>query len=124
MKTAIKTTIQNPVKTSDTAQERLNYLHDTYGLTWREIANLDDYRPIPFGSLCTFATTGYMADKWRVRLGLPIEGRVQVIFGMVPDGSQVIAADQCECGQWYVSNHPARHKCFICSPFRRRSKSS
>lgn len=26
--------------------------------------------------------------------------------------------DICECGQAFVSNHPRRKKCFICSPYR------
>lgn len=102
---------------SDSPQERLFFLKGL-GLSWRQIANLDDYKPIPPGSLCTFAKTGELADKWRVRLGLPPKSsRVQVIFGYVPDGSQVLAAQHCACGQWYISNHPARKRCFICRPY-------
>jgi hypothetical protein len=42
--------------------------------------------------------------------------------GSVPPGSQVISAQVCECGQWFISNHPRRQKCFICSPFKRKGK--
>lgn len=112
-----------PVTICDTVKDRLNYLNGTLGLSWRAIANLDDYKPIPAGSLCRFVKDGYLADKWRVRLGIPTESRVQVVFGYVPDGSQVLAADQCECHRWYISNNSARKSCFICSPYRgKRSK--
>lgn len=35
----------------------------------------------------------------------------------IPDGAQVLTATRCECGRWYVSNCPARRKCFICRPY-------
>lgn len=42
--------------------------------------------------------------------------------GTVPPGAQVISATMCACGQYFISNHPRRHKCFICSPFKRKVK--
>jgi hypothetical protein len=38
--------------------------------------------------------------------------------GSVPPGAQVISAQVCACGQWFISNHPRRQKCFICSPYK------
>lgn len=35
----------------------------------------------------------------------------------IPAGTQVITATRCECGRWYISNHPARKRCFICRPY-------
>lgn len=105
----------------DGHRERLNYLHGI-GMSWREIARLDDYKPIPAGSLNRFAKHDYLAPKWCIRLGIPVEGKVQVIFGVVPDGAQVIGAQECDCGQWFISNHPRRSKCFICSPYKGKRK--
>ncbi len=63
---------------------------------------------------------GYIPkEKLCARLGLPPQGRVSIVFGAVPDGSQVLAAQQCACGQWFISNHPARKRCFICGPYKR-----
>lgn len=59
----------------------------------------------------------------RGQLGLPqLSTVITVADGEVPDGSQVIGASRCACGQWFVSNHPRRSKCFICSPYRRKPK--
>lgn len=60
--------------------------------------------------------------KIRDRLGLPEVSQVVVIFGSVPEGTQAIAANLCECGQWYIANHPRRKRCFVCSPYRRKDK--
>jgi hypothetical protein len=38
----------------DNAKVRLKYLKDDVGLTWRKIANLDDFKGIPAGTLCSF----------------------------------------------------------------------
>ena len=112
------------VRTLDTAQERLNYLHGTIGLTWREIANLDDYRGIPAGTLCSIAHGAEPKRKHRAQLGLPPAGNVIYLYGVMPDGEAVsLGAQLCECGQWFISNHPARQRCFICSPFRGERKS-
>lgn len=53
-------------------------------------------------------------------LGLPAwRVRVEVVGGVVPEGSQVVGAVACgSCGRWYVSNHPKRRRCYACSPVR------
>ena len=108
-----------PVKNPDTPQERLKSLHDTSGLSWRKIANLDSYRGIPPGSLATFAKSGWLARRYRSRFGLPPVSTVVVMTGEpIPEGTQVITALRCSCGQWFVSNAPARRRCFLCSPWR------
>lgn len=62
-------------------------LHDTEMLSWRAIADLDEYKGIPPGTLCTYAKTGKLPHKWRRQLGLadyalaevcPIHGVVHV----------------------------------------------
>lgn len=60
--------------------------------------------------------------KIRAAIGLPVPNAVVVIIGggSIPPGCQVISASMCECGQPFISNHPARKKCFICSPYRKR----
>lgn len=107
-----------PVRTSDTPQERLKVLHGC-GLSWREIAVMDAYRGIPPGSLSTYCKTGKIARKYRSRFGLPPIATVTVMLeGEIPEGTQVLNAVRCKCGRWYATNHPARRKCFICSPSR------
>jgi len=46
-------------------------LHDTHGLKWRNIANLDEYRGIPPGTLCAIVK-GRKVKKtaYRIILGL------------------------------------------------------
>jgi hypothetical protein len=60
--------------------------------------------------------------KTRQALGLPAYHQVVVVTGGdVPPGTLVISADQCvECQRFYISNHPRRKKCFICSPYRKQ----
>jgi hypothetical protein len=101
----------------------LNYLHGTQHLPFRKIALLGEFEGIPAGTLCAIAKGEKVPDKWRRRLGLTLTATVYVIGGsVIPPGAQVISASLCECGQPYISNHPARKKCFICSPFRKRNK--
>ena len=57
----------------------------------------------------------------RARLGLPNIAQVVPVVGEIPNGTQAIRADQCACGQWFISNHPRRKKCFKCSPYRRKA---
>ena len=105
------------VRTSDTIQERLISLHGT-GMTWRQISSLDAYSGIPAGSLATYAKTGYIARAYRARFGLPPIATVTVMLdGDIPDGAQVLTATRCECGRWYVKNHPARRRCYLCRPY-------
>ena len=36
-------------------RERLNKLHDEEKMSWRKIAQMDEYKGIPAGSLCSYA---------------------------------------------------------------------
>lgn len=56
----------------DRARNRLRALHNS-GLTWREIAKLDEYKPLKHGTLCSFAKGGYVPKDNEIRriLGLP-----------------------------------------------------
>ena len=58
----------------DTIRDRLNYLHAVEGIPWRRIAELDEFKGIPPGTLCAFAKGYYEPKKnqeYRRRLGLP-----------------------------------------------------
>jgi hypothetical protein len=107
------------VRTPDTVKDRLNYFHDTIGLTWREIANLGDYKGIPAGTLCSVAHGAEPKHAHRAQLGLPPISDVIYLYGYMPTGEAIsIGAILCGCGQLFISNHPARKRCFICSPWR------
>jgi hypothetical protein len=110
-----------PVRTSDIVQDELKRLHDTTGDPWRKMASLDNYTGIPAGTLCSIAKTGEVPKKWRKRLGMPVPASVTPVSGEIPEGSQALRADLCACGRYFISNHPRRRKCFVCSPFRKRS---
>jgi len=60
-----------PVKNSDTVSAEIKELHDTYGLSFREIANLPTYRPIPFGTIAMIYHGGRVPNKWRKQLNMP-----------------------------------------------------
>jgi hypothetical protein len=81
---------------------------DEFGLskgTIYKVAMYQDYEPKRIDIL----------DK----LGLkPSTARVRSINGTIPDGSQALGALVCSCGQPFISNHPRRRKCFICSKYR------
>jgi hypothetical protein len=111
-----------PVKTLDMVQDELNAAHGLLH-AWRKVANLEPYRGISPGSLCSIVH-GWEPKKpvIRARLGLPQPASVIVISGSVPAGSQVLSALQCPCGRYFISNHPRRRRCFICSPFRKAGK--
>jgi len=58
----------------DIIREQLNELHDRYGLSWRKIANVGQYRGIPAGTLCAIAKgTKEIPDKFKARFGILIE---------------------------------------------------
>jgi len=61
-------------------------------------------------------------NKIRAKLGLPPRSAVVSVNGKVPGGSITLGAHQCKCGQYFISNHPRRQKCFICSPYRGKPK--
>lgn len=99
--------------------KNLREIRDISTYTWREIAGLPEYKSIPAGTLCVIYKTGEIPEKWRRRLGFPPKGSVVVMSGeTIPVGTQVIAASVCDCGQAFISNHPRRVHCFVCSPFR------
>jgi hypothetical protein len=43
---------------------------------------------------------------------------VKAVDGSVVQGSQSLGSLICSCGQPFISNHPRRRKCFICSKYR------
>jgi hypothetical protein len=61
-------------------------------------------------------------NKVRLQLGLPPERYPTVIplYGVVPPGTQVIAARQCVCSKWFIPNTATRRKCFECNAPRNR----
>jgi len=88
--------------------------------SWRKAA-------APYGinaATARLIASGYIPGaKIRSRLGLaPTATVVVVTGGAVPHGAQVVSASLCSCGQYYISNHPARKKCFMCSPYRKTIK--
>ena len=46
-------------------QERLNALHDCYGLSWPQIATLVEFQTIPISTLARIAKTGIVPKKHR-----------------------------------------------------------
>ncbi len=104
----------------------LHRLHDCEKQSWRTIADLDEYRGISHFTLSAIAA-GREPRKLsiRLRLGWPLESyRVVAVGTAIPDGTQAHSAQQCKCGQWFISNHPRRVRCFICSPYRGKKAAS
>jgi hypothetical protein len=60
-----------PVTTCDIVREDIIILHDTHGLNFRSIAQMDDFRPIPAGTICSIYHTGRIPKKWYKRLNIP-----------------------------------------------------
>jgi hypothetical protein len=57
----------------------------------------------------------------RMKLGLRQISTVIPIEETIPNGTIALKASVCHrCDQYFISNHPRRRKCFICSPFRGR----
>ena len=106
-----------------THQHRLKDLHDN-GLSWRAIQRkCPEYANLSIASLDRLAQGREPGPKVRELLGLPPVTVVVVIGGgQIPEGAQVYSAEMCECGQVFVSNHPRRRKCFVCSPVRKGGK--
>lgn len=65
------------VRNSDIVQDELKTLHDTYGLSWRQIAALPSYGTIPPGTLCSIANGKPIPNKHRPAVGLPKLVRVR-----------------------------------------------
>lgn len=83
--------------------------------SWRKTGAIFGLNP----AMARLIALGYEPGR-RVReqLGLPPAASVVPVAGAVPDGTQVAAATRCSCGRWFVSNHPRRKRCFICSPYK------
>lgn len=54
----------------------------------------------------------------RDALGLDPESAVTFVDGRQKPRAQALDVSECECGRYFVSNHPRRRRCFICSPYR------
>jgi len=95
--------------------------------SWKKVAEKWSY---DVGVVCHKATISRMAagkyepKRYEIRcvFGLHTSGTIKPIAGAIPDGTQALFAQQCECGQYYISNHPLRRKCFVCSPYRKRKR--
>lgn len=80
--------------TSDTVRERLNHLHDSLDMSWRRIADLEEYKGIPAGTLCSFAA-GWEPKGYKSRMA----------FGLGPSHS--IECPNCDhVIGYYVSDLP------------------
>ena len=60
-----------PVKNSDTVSAEIIELHDTYGLSFRQIAALPSWRGIPAGTICSIYNGERVPNKHRRKLGMP-----------------------------------------------------
>lgn len=58
------------VTTSDIIQKWLKYLHDTSGLSDRDIATKPHFSGIPAGTINTIRKHGKIPRKWKRRLGV------------------------------------------------------
>ena len=108
------------VTTCDMVQDEIKSLHGMYG-SWREVQK-HEHPDIPFGTLSRIANDGYVPKKWYLYFGIPLPANVIAVAGIIPNGSQALLANQCSCGAWFISNHPRRRKCFVCSPYRGNGK--
>lgn len=54
----------------DIIRIRLQELHGSAGLSWRKIAALPEFAPLPPGTLCSWAKTGKLPRRWYARFGL------------------------------------------------------
>ncbi len=119
-KFALTTPSTMPVTTRDTARERLHELHDTLGLSWRKIADSEEFKGFAPGTLCRFAN-----DNWeprgfllRQRLGLPRvvgeqcprgrQGAREVVGGLQEEG---VECPDCHSGKVRKLMSAAAFKC-------------
>ncbi len=58
------------VRNPDGIKARLRELHDTSGLSFREIARNREFSPIPAGTICAIYKGAEVPKKWRKQLGL------------------------------------------------------
>ena len=100
--------------------EKLNFEHDEIGMSWNALSRSYD---VSVGLLYNIAKHGYNPGTKRVRdkLGLSTMVGIVTLNGNVPDNTLVLGAQRCiKCGRPFISNHPRRRKCYICSPYRGR----
>jgi len=76
-------------------------------LVWK-VANVPEYEPRDLDI--------------RAALGLDQESSVRYVDGRPRPRAQALDVMVCGCGRHFVSNHPRRRKCFVCSPYRGKSK--
>ena|SRR3990167_2049383 len=120
-----------PVRTSDTALSRLQRLKLVEGKAYREIAAQDEFLGIPPGTLCTIVKTGEVPNRWRERFGMQPRTQISPVAGAgVTPGALTLGSVVCPgkpgqppCGRAYIPNHPARKRCYVCAPVRRRKSS-
>ena len=88
--------------------------------TWRNVAKQYGLYP----NMTRLIAYGHQpGNKIRKKLGLPPRSEVESMSGNIPEGSLALGAIVCiKCEQSFISNHPRRRKCFICSPYRSRKK--
>jgi len=70
----------------DIIKAQLNELHDTYGLSWRKIAKMGEYKGIKPGTLWAIAKgEREIPDKFKARFGIPYEAPAPVclVHGVV-----------------------------------------
>ena len=61
---------RNGCHSPDTLRSELEHLHDTLDMSWRQIAALAQYSPIPAGTLCSIAKGAKIPRKWLQRLNV------------------------------------------------------
>lgn len=88
--------------------------------TWRNVAKQYGLHP----NMVRLIAYGHRpGNKIRKKLNLPLKSEIESMDGNIPEGSLALGAIACrKCGQSFISNHPRRRKCFICSPYRSRKK--
>ena len=87
--------------------------------SWRKVGKIYHLQP---SMARLIALTSYQPGR-KVAAILGVAPRTTahlvVIVGEIPAGTQVIQASQCtRCQAYFISNHPRRKLCFICSPFK------
>lgn len=60
------------VRRSDTIKNELKSLHDTDRLSWRQIALIPRFQPIPPGTLCAIAKGYPIPKKWHRYFGIRV----------------------------------------------------
>ena len=78
-----------PVKTSDTVLSAITELHDDNGMSFRQIAALPSYDPIPFSTIVYIYHGGRVPNKWRYKFDMPqiIKVRSDMVRKTAPRGT-------------------------------------